>query len=348
MYTGLNSRLPVGSVKNRSLFNRAVAAYLTSTPTAKYGLIVPPGASSGAVRIGSTEWTNLKTNNTGPFIEFLQFSLYVQVGNTVCGVFHASGLLVAGNRVLSFPSAVNGTTADTFVCRGASAAQIQLGNADAAAPVAQTLSVQSVVAGTSNTNGTIWTLKDSAGTGTGTSGGFDFQVAPAGSTGTTQNTYVSALTIDSTKRVTFSGSIVSNGTNIYNRASAANYWFGTTDDTVIGRKSAARIRFGDSDASVPVAQTTTVQSVIAGTSNTAGSNWTIAGSQGTGTGVGGDIIFQTAPAGSSGSTQNTSTTALTIKGDTSLVISYNQYGQLGTAAGVVVSLPRSYSAIYNG
>jgi len=74
----------------------------------------------------------------------------------------------------------------------------------------------------------------------------------------------------------------------------------------------ANWRFGAADAAAPVAQTLSVQSVVAGTSNTAGTNLTITGSQGTGTGVGGDIIFQTALAGSSGSAQNSLITALRI------------------------------------
>jgi hypothetical protein len=49
-----------------------------------------------------------------------------------------------------------------------------------------------------------------------------------------------------------------------------------------------------------------------GVSNTAGANLTITGSQGTGTGAGGSIIFQVAPAGSTGSAQNSLSTALTI------------------------------------
>jgi hypothetical protein len=51
---------------------------------------------------------------------------------------------------------------------------------------------------------------------------------------------------------------------------------------------------------------------VAGTTNTAGANFTIAGSQGTGTGAGGSIVFQTAPAGSTGTAQNALVTALTI------------------------------------
>ena len=75
--------------------------------------------------------------------------------------------------------------------------QFKFGAADAAAPVAQTLQVQSVVAGTSNTAGTDWTLKGSAGTGTGAGGSIIFQVAPAGSSGSAQNAYSTALTITS-------------------------------------------------------------------------------------------------------------------------------------------------------
>lgn len=83
----------------------------------------------------------------------------------------------------------------------------QFGNTDAAAPVAQLLTMQSVVAGTSNTAGTNFTLQASAGTGTGIGGSLIFQVAPAGSTGTTQNTWATALTIDSTKLAAFTGSV---------------------------------------------------------------------------------------------------------------------------------------------
>ncbi len=77
---------------------------------------------------------------------------------------------------------------DTFLSRKGPA-NPQIGNIDAASPVAQTLSVQSVIAGTSNTAGANWTLKGSAGTGTGAGGRFIVQLANAGSTGSTQNTF---------------------------------------------------------------------------------------------------------------------------------------------------------------
>lgn len=97
--------------------------------------------------------------------------------------------------------------------RNRASANLQLGNADAAAPVAQTLSVQSVVAGTSNTAGSDFTITGSQGTGTGAGGSLIFQVAPAGTTGTAQNALSTALTIDSTRRASFAAAIAtSNGT----------------------------------------------------------------------------------------------------------------------------------------
>ena len=84
---------------------------------------------------------------------------------------------------------------DTYISRGGAAANIQFGDSDAAAPVAQTTRVQSVVAGTSNTAGSLWTFKDSIGTGTGKSGGYEFDTAAVGGSGTAQNTAASAFTI---------------------------------------------------------------------------------------------------------------------------------------------------------
>jgi hypothetical protein len=77
-----------------------------------------------------------------------------------------------------------------------------------------------------------------------------------------------------------------------------------TVDLGLTRRAAANLRLGFSDAAAPVAQTFSVQGVVAGTSNTAGANLTIAGSQGTGTGAGGSIVFQVAPAGATGTAQN--------------------------------------------
>lgn len=81
---------------------------------------------------------------------------------------------------------VFGASSD-LILRRAAAANLALGAADAAAPVAQIISVQNVATGTSNTSGVNWTRRASRGTGTGNSGAHVWEVAPAGSTGSTQN-----------------------------------------------------------------------------------------------------------------------------------------------------------------
>ena len=90
-------------------------------------------------------------------------------------------------------------------------------------------------------------------------------------------------------------------------------------DTFITRKAAANLRFGAADAASPVAQTLSVQSIVAGQTNASAAAYpfTITGSQGTGSGAGGSIVFQVAPAGGSGTAQNALSTALTIASDRS-------------------------------
>jgi hypothetical protein len=106
-------------------------------------------------------------------------------------------------------------------------------------------------------------------------------------------------------------------TNVNRNGGFGYLGFGTNPqtggDAVFSSPAAASIRMGGADAASPVAQTFGVQSVSAGTSNTAGANFTIAGSQGTGTGAGGSIVFQTAAAGTTGTAQNALSTAMTIK-----------------------------------
>lgn len=88
----------------------------------------------------------------------------------------------------------------------------------------------------------------------------------------------------------------------------------TTRDTFILRIGAGVIQYGTSDVdTAPVAQTSRSQGTLAGgTSDVAGANWTFIASPGKGTGVGGSFIFQTAPAGSTGTVVNAPVTALTL------------------------------------
>ena len=92
-----------------------------------------------------------------------------------------------------------------------------------------------------------------------------------------------------------------------------------TIDTMISRRTAANLQLGAADAAAPVPQLLSVQSVVAGTSNTAGAAFTITGSQGTGSGAGGSIIFQVAAAGAAPTVQNALIDALTIKSGETLI-----------------------------
>lgn len=98
-----------------------------------------------------------------------------------------SGLTLGSNGALTWTS--RGTLTSP------ASAVIQLGAADAAAPVAQTLRVQNVVTATSNTAGANATIQLSIGTGTGAGGDLIFKCAPAGSTGSTPNATKTCLTV---------------------------------------------------------------------------------------------------------------------------------------------------------
>jgi hypothetical protein len=82
---------------------------------------------------------------------------------------------------------------------------------------------------------------------------------------------------------------------------AARAW---ATDLFLTRAAAAVLHLGKADVAAPVAQTLGVQGVVTGTANTAGAAFTVAGSQGTGTGLGGDVIVSVSTAGGAGSTQN--------------------------------------------
>ena len=114
------------------------------------------------------------------------------------GSLSYGGIQLLKTGALSFEGASAQSSGDVFLTRRGTA-NFQLGLADAASPVAQTLSVQSVVAGTSNTAGANWTYNASVGTGTGVGGDHIFQVAPAGTTGTAQNTLAVAARIYNNK-----------------------------------------------------------------------------------------------------------------------------------------------------
>ena len=92
---------------------------------------------------------------------------------------------------------------------------------------------------------------------------------------------------------------------------------GSSTIETTGNISGADITVSGGDLAFGNGQNATVAvSAVSGT-NTAGKSLTISGGQGTGSGAGGDIIFQTANAGGSGSSANSLATAMTISDDLS-------------------------------
>ena len=128
---------------------------------------------------------------------------------------------------------------------------------------------------------------------------------------------VSQFTVDSGGSVTIpTGSVINLG---YNLARITGYQQEVDLQNYSGTKfirfsfpAANSLQFGSADDTIAIAQTLSVQNVVAGTTNAAGADFTVDGSRGTGTGAGGSIIFQTAPAGSSGTAQNALATVLTL------------------------------------
>lgn len=128
---------------------------------------------------------------------------------------------------------------------------------------------------------------------------------------------LSKFRVDRAGNLTLAGGVVAS--SYFTTSNSSTYNIGPLSDTVIGRNAAASLRLGNADAAAPVAQTLGVQSVVAGTTDTAGVNWTLNGSTSTGAGVAGDIILQTGGTGAGATAQNAFVTALTVKGATQAV-----------------------------
>jgi hypothetical protein len=95
---------------------------------------------------------------------------------------------------------------DTYITRGGAAATVQFGAQDAAAPVAQTIQAQSVVAGTTDTAGQPFKVSASRGTGTAAGGNYIKQTGfSAKSTGTAQHTLVDREIVVAKGKVLTSG-----------------------------------------------------------------------------------------------------------------------------------------------
>jgi len=168
----------------------------TTNPTASLGFelsINGGGWTRGFTIQGGENGSLVSSTNKGTFgqVEAVASLFAENVSFIVSSA--QEGACLRSSWMYSWASGTSGSgTRDLFLGRRA-AANLRLGAADAAAPVAQTLSVQSVSVGTSNASGALWSLDGSQGTGTGAGGSVRIRTAPAGSTGTAQNAFVDTL-----------------------------------------------------------------------------------------------------------------------------------------------------------
>lgn len=180
----------------QSLWNGTVLTGGTATTNFPAMLVQPTGTS--AVTSWSTSGTGLGMNLASGFAgNFLDFHVagaasVFMISST--GQVNASGSLIGTNLTASNVGSISWASGRGSLTSPAGGS-IQLGIADAAVPVAQTLRVQSVVAGTAAANGANWTLIGSLPTGTGTSGDIIIQTGVKTGSGTTQGTATTAITV---------------------------------------------------------------------------------------------------------------------------------------------------------
>ena len=208
-----------------------------------------------------------------------------------------------------------------------------------------------------NQAGGALTLQGGQGKGSGAGGAIVFQVANAGGSGSSLNALATALTINDDSTVTTAGAIelghasdttlarsgsgdlTIEGNQIYRAggtdvpvADGGTGASSLTANAVLTGNGTSAIQaetalLFDSNKLIPTASahdaagtalTVSAGSTTAGTSNNqAGASLTLQAGQGKGSGAGGNIVFQTANAATSGSSLNALATALTISDDLS-------------------------------
>lgn len=148
------------------------------------GAAAPTTFSTGGTFIG----VNAQSGFAGNFLDFR-----INGGTSVLTVSPTGS--IASNGAISISALAAFSWSGRGILSSPAAGSVQLGNTDAAAPVAQTLRAQSVVAGTADTSGQNWIERGSLSTGSGTSGDIIFQTGGTGAASTVQNTATTALTI---------------------------------------------------------------------------------------------------------------------------------------------------------
>lgn len=131
--------------------------------------------------------------NGGGYVKFADYGVTSAGAWNFANVLQGGSLSSSGAIVIGASSAYNWNGRGALTSPGSN--QVQFGNASAASPAAQTVSFQSVVAGTTNTSGVNATFTGSTSTGSGTAGDLIFQTGGTGAGATAQNAQVTVLTM---------------------------------------------------------------------------------------------------------------------------------------------------------
>ena len=205
----------------------------TGTPVTLTGILAVPNgtAAANSIQFGGTAGNGVTSTGS---------NLIVSVGGVAQGTFTAGSLAVNGNVNSTSVTGLFEINADVAISRVA-ANSLRFGFFDAAAPAAQTLTIPSVTAGTSNTGGANWTMNASKSTGTGVGGKIIMQTTVTGLTGTTVNSNFPMLTLNpggaATSTVQFG-----DGTNITTYDSCTGF---TSSATGVIACTASAMRFKD-------------------------------------------------------------------------------------------------------
>lgn len=304
---------------------------ITPSPTTTTGVISflgsfpsPPGFPYGAVGAPSIYATSQPT--TG--VNFLAGTVQVVISGVAVATVTAALLSVAGTVAVA-AGTITANTPNTIS---------QTWNNSGVTFKALTVSVADQAANAGSASGSsLFQLL--CGT-TGTTVVFD--VGKTGITTTAVSLITPRVATPASTNLEIASGATSNDIYFYNGASMraqmsfqyfalgsdiVQAWSSTTSangskDLFQRRVGAANIALGAVDAASPVAQTLSVQNVVAGTSNTAGANLTIVGSLNTGSGAPGDVVMQTGQVGGSGTSQSAAVTAFTFRRGTAVLASY--------------------------
>ena len=228
-----------GASASHFVFGATGTLYASGTGTTNFPQYLAQTGSATAVTTWNTAGTYFGVNSNSGFTGYFE-DFHVNGGSSVYSVDYL-GNLIAANSIMAGNTVTAGATFAvnlksklisyndgywTMTNNGILGFSGLYLGPTVAAPSATMIQPGSVITGTSNTNGANFTIAGSQGTGTGTGGSLIFQTALAGTTGTTQNALVTALTIAQDQSASFTGKVVVSATAI-----TPNYLFTVNKNT---------------------------------------------------------------------------------------------------------------------